>query len=61
MTPDEVEDLMRAIRDLIEKHHIEDYVYDIRDREMEGWDGPRVTSFAEDTRILKAAIKAYYS
>jgi glutathione S-transferase len=34
-----------------------DLIYQIRERELEGWDGPAVTAWAEAVEKAKAAIK----
>lgn len=44
ITPRERDDLARALRILVDES-IGDMVYQIRDRELQGWQGPRVKAF----------------
>lgn len=46
-----------ALRVLFEVESIEDYVYDVRERECEGWEGPRVVAFGEACETLKRVMK----
>lgn len=56
----EVEELEAACKAL-EAEGIGDKVYDVRNREMLGWDGPRVTAWGNAaqliTTIAKEAVK----
>ena len=35
------------LKELLLDHCIEDFIYDVKSNEGEGWDGPRVTRFVE--------------
>lgn len=48
----EEKDLRWAIQALLD-NHVGDYVYDIRERELKGWAGPRVTAWGKACAILR--------
>ncbi len=37
----------KILKELLFDYDIEDFIYDIKSDEGEGWDGPRVTRFSE--------------
>ena len=46
----------QILYELIEEFNIGDFVYAVKDREGNGWDGPRVNRF---TSLLEQAEKLY--
>lgn len=50
------EDLQAAINNLV-REHVGDYVYDIREREGEGWDGPRVKAWGGMSQVFEKYAK----
>ena len=60
MSHDELEEVMKAVRRLLEVHHLGDFIYEIRDHEGLGWDGPKVTSFNRDILLLQQAVADYF-
>jgi len=60
MDADQIGEVMKAIKQLLEVHHIDDYVYHVRERELKGWDGPLVQGFAAACNTLRAAVKDYF-
>lgn len=51
------EKALRALELLYSATSIGDYVYDIRERELKGWDGPRVTAWGEGARLAEEALR----
>ena len=49
--------LFEAIVVLVEEEYIGDFIYQIRDRELKGWDGPRVTAFNDAVERLEKYLK----
>lgn len=47
--PDELGIALRTLLD----ESIGDFVYQIRDRELKGWDGPRVAAWSEACRMVE--------
>lgn len=45
-------DLQRAIDELVHELNIGDYVYNVKERELKGWEGPRVQAFAAAVEVL---------
>jgi hypothetical protein len=57
---DEAEKELEAIRKACEalaNNSIGDYVYDVRDRELKGWDGPRVTAWGSASQLITTIAK----
>lgn len=50
-------EVREALKVLFEAESIEDYVYAVRERECEGWEGPRVVAYGDACQTLKAFIK----
>lgn len=50
-------EVINALKVLIEQESIGDFVYDIREREGEGWDGPRVVAFSDAVQVLSEFLK----
>lgn len=48
-------ELLEALQKLM-REPLGDFIYDIRDSEMQGWDGPRVTNWGEACILAKTAI-----
>lgn len=47
----------QILRELIEEYHIADFVYDVKEREGNGWQGPSVVRYSflinEAEKLLK--------
>lgn len=50
-------EVLKALKVLFVDETIEDYVYDVKERELQGWEGPRVVAFSDACQTLKAFIK----
>lgn len=50
--------LLAAAREL-DRQSIGDFVYNIRDCELKGWEGPRVTAWGEASATLARIVKKY--
>jgi len=46
------DDLKGALRTLVSER-IGDFIYRIRDREMKGWDGPRVNAWSDAVQVVE--------
>lgn len=46
-------EVREALKVLFEAESIEDYVYAVRERECEGWEGLRVVAFGDAYQTLK--------
>lgn len=57
MSDEEQKKLLDACRVLVNDFSIEDYIYDVREREGDGWHGPRVEAFSKAVMVLKQATK----
>lgn len=53
----EVAAAREAARVLVEEHNLGDFVYNVRERELKGWNGPKVMSFANAVATLRAFAK----
>lgn len=51
-------DLLAALRDIDQIHDLGDAIYAVREREAEGWDGPKVTRYSEAVEVVKRYLKA---
>lgn len=49
--------LNEAIEILIKKEYIGDFIYNVRENEGKGWDGPRVTAYSEAVATLERHLK----
>ena len=49
-------DLRKALK-ILKKLGLDDYVYDIREREGKGWDGPKVQQFSEACKIINKYLR----
>lgn len=50
--------LLRAVAAL-HKEHVGDFTYTIRDRELEGWDGPRVKAWSDACATIDRMVKKH--
>ncbi len=46
------DDLLRALQ-ILEKEGIEDFLYEIRARELKGWEGKRVKAWSDACMVIK--------
>lgn len=49
-------DIEKCLRIMNDCHDFGDAVYDVKEREMEGWGGPKVTAYANSLRELKELV-----
>jgi len=50
-------EVLEALKVLFVDETIEDYVYDVKERELQGWEGPRVVAFGDACETLKRVMK----
>ncbi len=59
MTKEEAgEKAIEALKLLKQGANIGDFVYEIRERELLGWDGPRVKAWSDGAQLAEQALKA---
>lgn len=49
-------ELKAALQLLMDEGLDDKFIYDVREREMKGWDGPRVTAVSNAIKVIKEAI-----
>ena len=49
-------ELKAALQLLMDEGLDDKFIYDVREREMEGWDGPRVTAVSNAIKVIKEAM-----
>lgn len=52
MTPE----LKSALQILLNEGLDDKFIYDVRENEMQGWDGPRVTAASNAIKVIKEAM-----
>lgn len=52
-----VADLIKGVRLLRFAASLGDFVYNIREHELQGWDGPKVKAWGEGCRLIDLAMK----
>lgn len=58
MTAEErLKELMSCIVVINELHNLGDAIYDVREREGEGWEGPKVTAYGNALKKLRELLK----
>lgn len=50
-------EVLEALKVLFVDETIEDYVYNVKEHELQGWTGPRVMAFGEACDTLKRVMK----
>lgn len=50
------DELRTAFRTLLDEGLDDSFIYRVRDKEMEGWDGPRVTAASNAIKVIKEAM-----
>ena len=50
-------EVLKALKVLFVDETIEDYVYDVKERELRGWEGLRVMAFGDACETLKRVMK----
>ena len=51
-----LEECAKAVRTIDDLHNLGDAVYVVREREGEGWDGPKVTAYSKAVAALGSAL-----
>jgi len=54
---DRLAELESVIVVVNELHNLSDAIYDVREREGEGWEGPKVKAYGEAISKLRALLK----
>lgn len=49
-------DLLGALK-ILDEEGLGDWIYDIRERELRGWDGPRVKAFGKACGTIKKYLR----
>ena len=50
-------ELNEALRELL-RQNIGDYVYDVRERELMGWEGPKVKAWSHACEVVRKHIES---
>ena len=50
------ENLKKALK-IIKFAGLDDWIYDVRDREGKGWDGPKVKSFSKACDVINSYLR----
>ena len=54
---DQLSELQSVIVVINELNNLSDAIYDVRDREQEGWEGPKTKAYSEAITKLRAVLK----
>lgn len=57
MAEKDYNELLEAVRTVNRLHNLGDAIYAVRERELQGWDGPEVTEFGNAVAIVKKHLK----
>lgn len=55
--PDWAVDLLKGARLLTSAASLGDFIYTIRERELQGWDGPKVKAWSDGCQLIESALK----